>query len=59
MTHVHRVWHARLWAILGPLILGGLAVGLWRRPQEPLQPVDVQAQGASSNRHDVGAGARQ
>jgi hypothetical protein len=33
MTRPHRAWHARIWLVLGPLLLIGFLVGLRVRPR--------------------------
>lgn len=37
MTRAQRRRHARLWIVLGPLMLGGLLAALARRPAVPIQ----------------------
>ncbi|MGE0481356.1 MAG: hypothetical protein AB7Q17_12885 [Phycisphaerae bacterium] len=32
MTYLQRRWHARIWLVLGPLLLLLIAVALWARP---------------------------
>jgi hypothetical protein len=33
VTRSHRAWHARVWLVLGPLVVAGLFIGLiYRRP---------------------------
>jgi hypothetical protein len=32
MTRNHRRWHAWVWLVLGPLLVGGFVVGLMARP---------------------------
>lgn len=38
MTYRHRAWHAWAWMIVGPLILLGLAAGLFNRRPIAIQP---------------------
>ena len=35
MTAEHRMWHARLWAVLLPLLVLGVVVALAQREQRP------------------------
>ncbi len=37
VTRSHRKWHAWGWTVLGPLVLIGLAVGLFNRQPIPIQ----------------------
>lgn len=50
MIRAQRRWHARLWIILGPLVLGGLITALLRRPAIPIQPAATVMNAAAAER---------
>lgn len=35
MTYLQRRWHRRIWLLLGPLLLAGIALSLYERPRAP------------------------
>jgi hypothetical protein len=47
MTRSHRLWHAWLWLILGPLLVAGVVAGLLARPSPVVEPAPFAEPGGS------------